>query len=985
MVSTEPLTAKSFNNSDYKNLANSNYIFSRNLYKKSLYMHTMTLDWGKIEKKWQNRWLQDKVFEPEVDNSKKKFFVNAPYPYVNSVLHIGHLYTYMRTEAFARYKRMQGFNVLFPQGWHATGSPIVSSAKRVQEKEPKQLKILEDLGITDIKKFENPEYWIKFFRPKAVEDFQAMGISVDWRRQFITTSLNPHYDKFVQWQFNKLKQGNFVIKGEFPVVWDPVENCAIGDHDRSEGEGETPQEFLLIKHKLNNGKFIVSATLRQDTILGITNLFIHPKITYVEIAINNETWILSEPAAKRLKQQGSKIKIKDKIIGEDLIGKETEEFGGRKVLILPATFLNPEFGTGLVHSVPSDSADDLIALQDLQKDDEKLKQFHLDPEKVKQIEPIAVLKTEGYSDIPAQDFLNKYNVKSQNERQKLDQIKKELYKLSHYSAKFNSLYKKNFSKDLEGISVENGKDLIKKELLEKGWAHPYYELTGKVVSRFLNNCIVKIVKDQWFIAYGNEKWKKQVHRSLNNLKLYPEKSRAQFEYVIDWLNNWACTRETGLGTRLPWDEKWLIESLSDSTIYMAYYTIAHLIKEIPIDKVNESLFDYIFLGKKIQPEINEKEKLQKMREEFEYWYPVDFRNSGKDLIQNHLTFFLFNHTAIFPEKHWPQGIGVNGWVTVDSEKMSKSKGNIIALREMPSKFGVDCSRFTILSGGEEMDDPNWDSNFATALKTKLEQFHDFCVENYGKGRDEELKIDQWMDSKLNEIILKTKKFMDKTLFRSALQSAYFELNNVLKWYTRRVRSNFNKELMNKTIVSQILLLAPITPFICEEIWEKIGKENLVSLSPWPKSDKKKINKKLNLGEALIKNTINDIEAVTKLAKLHKLSKITLIISPKWKYHLFDKISKETAKTSNPKEITKSIMSDESLKQYGQDIVKLIPKLIKSGTSCLESQEEELSYLKESKKFFEEEFSCSIEIVKAEDSNHPKSKTSLPGKVGVIVE
>src|SRR3989344_4807967 len=127
----------------------------------------MALDWEKIQEKWAGRWLKEKAFESNPDH-RKKFFVNSPYPYVNSVLHIGHLYTYMRTEAFARYKRMQGFNVLFPQGWHATGSPIVSSAKRVKDNEPKQIKLMKEMGIQDkdIKKFSDPEYWVKYFPPE---------------------------------------------------------------------------------------------------------------------------------------------------------------------------------------------------------------------------------------------------------------------------------------------------------------------------------------------------------------------------------------------------------------------------------------------------------------------------------------------------------------------------------------------------------------------------------------------------------------------------------------------------------------------------------------------------------------------------------------------------------------------------------------------------------------------------------------------------
>ncbi len=84
------------------------------------------LDTQAIEKKWQQRWKEAKVFEADAQPGKKKFFCTFPYPYINAYPHIGHLYTIMRVEAFARYKRLQGYNVLFPQAWHATGSPILA-------------------------------------------------------------------------------------------------------------------------------------------------------------------------------------------------------------------------------------------------------------------------------------------------------------------------------------------------------------------------------------------------------------------------------------------------------------------------------------------------------------------------------------------------------------------------------------------------------------------------------------------------------------------------------------------------------------------------------------------------------------------------------------------------------------------------------------------------------------------------------------------
>ncbi len=91
-----------------------------------------------------------------------------------------------------------------------------------------------------------------------------------------------------------------------------------------------------------------------------------------------------------------------------------------------------------------------------------------------------------------------------------------------------------------------------------------------VISRFGNRAVIKIIHDQWFIDYGNPEWKEKAREALADMKIYPESRRAQFESIIDWLDEKACARKVGLGTPLPWDPDWIIESLSDSTIYMAY-------------------------------------------------------------------------------------------------------------------------------------------------------------------------------------------------------------------------------------------------------------------------------------------------------------------------------------------------------------------------------------------------------------------------------
>ena len=95
----------------------------------------MTINFKDIEKKWQAAWEKNKVFQVEVDDyQKKKFYLTTPYPYMSGLLHLGHLFTYMAPETLARFKRMQGHNVLFKYGFHCTGTPIVAEAKKVAEK-----------------------------------------------------------------------------------------------------------------------------------------------------------------------------------------------------------------------------------------------------------------------------------------------------------------------------------------------------------------------------------------------------------------------------------------------------------------------------------------------------------------------------------------------------------------------------------------------------------------------------------------------------------------------------------------------------------------------------------------------------------------------------------------------------------------------------------------------------------------------------------
>ena len=377
----------------------------------------------KMESEAQNLWQNLKIDEKEIDKKKPKYFVTFPYPYMNGKLHMGHAFTMSKADFICRYKKLKGYNTLFPFGFHCTGMPISASAKKLKEEfdfygeknllkkfEGKKNKILGEENLEDenkknnrlsqyeilresgvdkklIKYFQDPEYWLEYFPKKAIKDLKLFGLSIDFRRSFITTKKNPFYDSFIKWQFQKLKEKGFLKFGEKPSIFSIKDNQICSDHDRSIGEGIKPQKYILIKLKLkdkemekkykNKNIFLLAATLRPETIYGQTNCFIKPEGEYIIYKKDNEIIICSERSQKNIKYQNKKNYIKEikKIKGEELISKkiETPLSFYKEIYILPNFNIDMKKGTGIVISVPSDSADDYAVLSSITKK-EKLQQ-----------------------------------------------------------------------------------------------------------------------------------------------------------------------------------------------------------------------------------------------------------------------------------------------------------------------------------------------------------------------------------------------------------------------------------------------------------------------------------------------------------------------------------------------------------------------------------------------------------------------------------
>jgi len=826
-----------------------------------------------VEDAWVKKWEALGIFKAEVDKYKDKVFVTFPIPYMNGPLHLGHAFTASRVDSYAKYKKLNGFNVLYPQGWHWTGQPIVSAAERLakgDEKMVKEFKEIDKVPDEILEKFKDPVFMAKYYTERNREAMKKLGLGIDWRREFVTTSYDERFSSFIEWQFLTLREKGYVTKGSHPVVWCPRDKSPVGDHDRLQGEGVFPVEFRLIFFKLKDEEsYLVASTLRPETIFGVTNIWVSPALTYVKAKINDKVWIIGKSAVERLKDQLFEVEVISEIKGNELIGKKAiAPLVNKEIPILPASFIDPEIGTAVVYSVPAHAPYDYLALRDLQKSGYKDAQG---------ISPISIIEVEGYGEFPAVEEVEKLKIKDQNDPN-ADVATKNIY-----SAEFRKGVLKQNCGSYAGLSVNAARKVVYEKLEELGLATSMWELPEPVICRCTTRCHVKILQDQWFLKYSDERWKEAARECVRTMKIYPEEARQWFLDVIDWLNDYPCARQSGLGTPLPWDKNWLVETLSDSTVYMAYYTIAHRLKKYNHEQLKKELYDYVFFGKGDPSIIASitgipENEVREMREEFLYWYPVDLRVSAKELVPNHLTFFIFHHVALFEKSHWPKAIAVNGMLRVEGDKMSKSKGNVITIEEGIKEFGADALRIALLSSSEYMDDANFKREYARAIKERIAKILQEIDQDLKSSTNRDKNdYDIWLLNMVSKVSKDIQENMEKMNIKLSVTEAFFIMDNAYKDYKKFVNSNINHIVLKDFIKYWAIILAPFAPFTAEEMYQKVGEKDSVFLENWPSGIQYEEVKDVEI--ELVNRLVEDIKEVIKIVK-KKPTQITVFVLSK---------------------------------------------------------------------------------------------------------
>ncbi|KAJ2479391.1 cytosolic leucyl tRNA synthetase [Coemansia sp. RSA 2320] len=786
-----------------------------------------------------------------------------------------------------------------------------------------QFQIMRALGMSneEIAKFADAEHWLKHFPPIAVDDLNSLGCKIDWRRAFLTTDHNPYYDSFARWQFMRLKEMGKIEFGNRHTVWSAKDGQPCMDHDRQSGEGVAVQEYTAVKLEVLEwstqggqivsavpeltGKriFLVAATLRPETMYGQTNCFVGTKLEYGFYQSNkdDEVYVVSERAARNMAFQalspanGQVVKLAA-ISGQAIIGSRVNaplSTYNTGVYVLPMENVLASKGTGVVTSVPSDSPDDYAALRDLKK---KPEYYAIEPQWVEGFEPVPVLSTAAYGEMSAPTLCDKLKINSQKDRNQLAEAKDAAYKEGFYNGTMSI-------GDFKGMSVQDAKPLVRQLLIDRGDAERYAEPDGLVISRSGDECVVALC-GQWFLTYGEPSWKALAKKCLASMNTYGEDTREQFEAKLDWLHEWACARTFGLGSKVPFDERFVIESLSDSTIYMSYYTVAHLLHRsldgsevgplgiMPADMDNHA-WDYVLLGRDLPAGHSKAAEFAELRRSYLYWYPVDIRSSAKDLIQNHLTFFMYIHTALFPEREWPRSVRINGHLLLNGEKMSKSTGNSLSLREACDRYGADATRLALADAGDSVEDANFEESTANAEILRLHALMEWVTDALKalalseQSPDEKAQVndvvlcaastpfstaDRVFDADMDKLTLAAGAAYEATMYRNALKSGFYEFLIVRDRYREvSCASGMHPALVRKWINRQVLQLCPITPHWCEHVWRTLmGNSTSIVNARWPADLPAEANHALIAVGEYIRKTVKSIrDAETALQKRDK--------------------------------------------------------------------------------------------------------------------
>jgi leucyl-tRNA synthetase len=839
------------------------------------------------EAHWQAAWAQAGLARGDPDPSRSKFYAIVAYPGSSGFLHVGHLRGLAYADFMHRYHRMSGRAVFFPTGTHVSGLPAVTFAQKVERRDPLTLRQLEDQGIPESEwpRLAEPEYAGRFLGRSYLDVFRQFGLLID-ERAYVTT-IDEDYRAFIRWQFHRLEAAGALVQAPHFASVCPV--CGPVSVDPSEtdlAKGGTAEWVIYrtIPFRLDDGRYLLAATLRPETVYGATNIWIHPTFPLATWHHGNDRFVVSVEGGRRLLEQvgghlGSEVRP------ESLAGSPVEvPITGRRVPVIPSALVDPAIGTGIVMSVPAHAPADWLALEELPAPERH---------RVPEVPAIVVVPEAGLTSserelmkgtgVPAERAVRATGAHHLSDAEPLQRATERLYRLELIRGRM-------IPSILNGVPVPEARTTVAAELARTGRSPEVREFSESVVCRNGHEVIIRRVPDQWFIRYSDPAWKLKDRALLERLVVRPDEYHRELPAIFDWLGDRPCTRRgRWLGTPFPKDESWVIEPIADSTLYPAYFPIRLLVAdgEVPESALTDAFFDYVILGEGAGEPSLPKAALERARAQFRYWYPLDLNIAGKEHKRVHFPVFLATHALLLPPTLQPQGLMMHGWLTgqgglkISKKEVSSKGGAIPPLREAFERWGADALRLFYATSASPAQDVEWDPALADAAAERLEDLARVARSGLSEGGGGPPELERWLESRVHEILTRTGPALEEGRMRDAAEAVYAELPGAIRRYL--VRGGEPGPTLARVTRAWIAAMGPITPHLAEELGQ--GRfPGLVAVTPFPRAEEFPRSAGALAAEEVIDRLEEDLRSVLKpaIAKGNPPDEAVFFVAAPWK-------------------------------------------------------------------------------------------------------
>jgi len=813
--------------------------------------------------RWQEAWAKAGLATARRDAGRKKFYALIAYPGASGFFHVGHLRSFAYADALHRYHRALGEAVLFPFGLHASGLPAVTFARKVAARDPVVVRTLEEAGVPPATwpALEEPEAAARFLGEEYRRVIRQLGALID-DSTYVTT-IDEDYRRFVEWQMRTLHAAGEVVQGSYfasvcpvcgPVAVDPSET------DLESGGDAEVVRFVLVPFPLEDGRILLAATLRPETVFGVTNLWLAPAEELVVWHHGTREYVVTRPGAERLVEQHGGH-IGHALPAAQLVGRRVRvPLADIFVPILASRLVDPAVGTGVVMSVPAHAPADAAALADLPPAERAALRsppvlLEIPREPALTASEEALLEGEG---TPAERALRATGAKGLGDAGALGEATERLYRIEFVRGRMTV-------PSLAGVPVRDAREQVEALLTQRDGALALQEFSKPVICRNGHAVVIRKVNDQWFLRYSDPEWKARALDTARTLTTWPPEYARELPGIIEWFADRPCARKgPWLGTPLPLDPSWIVEPIADSTFYMAYYLVRRFVSSGRLSEVQltDRFFDFVFRGVGLGEPAVPPELQSEVREEFLYWYPLDINMGGHEHKSVHFPVFLYAHARLLPPELWPRAIFVNGWITgAAGAKLSKKD---VSSKRPPvgialQRWGPDPLRLYYVSAASPSADVEWNSESVDTAQSRLAEIERLVRASRGEGAGIP-ELDAWLYSRMHGTIERVRAGLDATDLRPASEEVYVGLPALLRRYY--ARGGVPGEATEKVGRAWIRLLGPITPHLAEELGE--GRfSSLVALEPFPEVDEFPLSPEAEARESYLDQLEEDLRAVLR--------------------------------------------------------------------------------------------------------------------------